>query len=211
MKSLIFSLVLPFLSLLTAQAQEEAVAKTLIESVQDVNSIKKEVSIVGAVERPCPSCDGDSRYNFTVKADNKEIDLDKKLFFVKDNSPINILVQRDQNSPKKITIQFKNPYRVCGKHYVGPSMIPGGSIMVDCIFYVTDFEEQSIDVDLSKYPVPLEGATDTLVLSIKKSDITRTKYSVDAFYNGADKATVDIDSKFFGRGRNVVVRKPAGQ
>lgn len=210
MKTLIFTLIFPLLSPLSALADDEAAAKTLIESVQDINSIGKEVSKVGAMERPCPSCDGDSRYNFTVKAE-KEIDMEKKLFFVKDDSPINILVQRDASSPKKMKIAFKNPYRICGKHYVGPSMIPGGSIIVDCMLYLTEFEDQTIDIDLSKYPVPAEGMTDTLVLSIKKPDITRTKYTVDAFYNGADKATVDVDSKFFGGGRNVVVRKPAGE
>lgn len=211
MKNLIFTLIIPFLSPLASLADDAVVAQTLVESIKDVNSIQVEVNKVGSVERPCPSCDGDSFSNIKMKME-KEMDLGRKIFFTKNEKPINVILERDENSPSKMTITFENPYRVCAKHYVGPSMLPGsGTIMIDCLMYVSEFEKEKIDIDLSKLPKPEAGKTQSVVISIKKYDITRTKYVVDAYYSGEGKAAVEVSNKFWGSGRNVVLRKPASE
>jgi len=209
MKGLILTLIFSALYPLSIQADETTDAQSLVESVNDINKLKSEVSKVGTIESPCPSCDGDPRYNFTMKLDKEEINLEKKMFFIKDNKSINVVLQRDEKSPAKMTVAFENPYRVCGKHYVGPSF--GGSIMIDCIFYVTEYEKQEIDIDLSKFPQPSPGETQSLVLSFTKKDITKGKYSLDAFFSGQGNPSIKIDKKFFGGGHNVVLRKPSSE
>lgn len=211
MKGLILTLILAFLNTLGVQAEEtsETQAQSLVESVNDISKLKSEVAKVGTIETPCPSCDGDPRFNFTMKLDKEEINLEKKIFFIKDNKSINVVLQRDEKSPTKMTVAFENPYRVCGKHYVGPSF--GGSIMIDCIFYITEYEKQEIDIDLSKFPQPSPGETQSLVLSFTKKDITKGKYSLDAYFNGQGNPSIKIDKKFFGGGHNVVLRKPSSE
>lgn len=178
-----------------------AAAQTpMIEAVQAVRDANRQLNKVGGIENPCLNCIEKS-YSKIYNLDKDEVVLDTP-FYTKENTPYSIKIVRNSNSPKKVKLKFKNGHRVCGK-MIAYSNPYNGALGIDCLFYITDYEEQVIDINFSELKKLNADESEGYEISFSKSNIDQSKYSIDINSLGNKEISFSKDNKFFDRGINL--------
>lgn len=125
-------------------------------------------------------------------------------YYLKDKEPYIIYLKRTAKTPASVDIKFKNGHRYCGKSYVGPNpWLPNGPLIIDCLVYLTRYEDQEISLNMKNLRKLAEGEEEVIEVRLTKKDPNASAYSM-AVKNLSDVSTKgELDKKFFGGGYNV--------
>lgn len=195
----VFSLFFVFQSFAGNEEAKLKEGKQLIEAIETVSGADEQVKTVGIIENVCENCrkeDADKTY----KMIEDEITLDTP-YFKKSNSPYLIHLIRTDKTPKKVRLKFKNGERVCGKlvAYTNPY---SKSLGVDCLFYITQYREEVIDLNLKSLSPLNSDEEQKLEIKLSKPNIDRNKYEIELNSKSGKTIVVDKDNKFFSDGVN---------
>lgn len=179
---------------------EEVDHRELIEAVQSITGLAKNLEKTGQITADCSNCllaEPDKK----VILKNKTEDLGIPTLY-KDNVAYLIQLKRTKDSPKKTTLKFKNGHSQCGKVFMGANPY-NGAIIVDCLFYQTVYEDEEIDLNFKQLPALAEGEEQIIELKIIKPKVANSFYAVEANVIKGNSVTIEKDKKFWGSGYNL--------
>jgi hypothetical protein len=195
----VFSLFFVFQSFAANEEGDQKEGKGLIEAVETVSGVDDQLKSVGIIENVCDNCRKEEA-DKTYKINEDEIILDTP-YFKKDKAPYIIHLVRTDKTPNKVRLKFKNGEKVCGKiiAYTNPY---SKALGVDCLFYVTQYREEIIDLNLKSLSKLNSGEEQRLEIKISKPNIDRTKYEIELNSLNGKTIVVEKDKKFFLDGVN---------
>lgn len=200
MKNLVLIAITTLFSLSFALNAEEVDHAQLTEAIKNVTGMENNLQNIGTLRPDCSNCktvDPDKK----VELKNKTEDLGTPLIY-KDNVPFRIQIKRTKDSPLKTTLQFKNGHHVCAKVFMGSNPY-NGSLIVDCMFYQTVYENEELELNFKKLPPPADGEEQIIELKVTKPKINNSFYTVDAEVLKGPSVKIERDKKFWGQGFNL--------
>jgi hypothetical protein len=171
----------------------------LIDAVRSVKEAADTVKKTGVIETTCISCVKDSP-DKSYQLEKESFELDTP-YYLKENKPYVIHLKRTKETPNKVRLTFKNGHRVCGK-MTAYTLPMTGAFEVACMFYVTQFEEETFDLNFKSLPKLKDGETQILELKLSKENVEKSKYNVELNSLTGNPVIVEKDSKFWGDGFN---------
>lgn len=199
MKTSAFILIWALLISSSLQAEEVDPAQ-LTEAVKTVTGLEKKLDKPGVLSADCSGCK-------TIEPD-KKVDLKNKIedlgtpFLYKNNKPFIYHLKRTKESPLKTTLKFKNGRQVCGKMFVGSNPY-NGSLIVECMIKVTEYEEEELELNFKNLPLPAEGEEQIIEIKLTKPETTNSFYTVETDVLKGPSARISKDKKFWGSGFNL--------
>lgn len=172
----------------------------LTEAIKAVSGMEKNLQSAETIRPDCSSCK-------TVEPDkklelkNKIEDLGTPLIY-KDNVAYLIQVKRTKDSPLKSTLKFKNGHSECAKVFMGSNPF-NGALIIECMINHTVYEEEELELNFKKLPLPADGEEQILELRIIKPKMNNTFYSIEAEILKGPSAKIEKDKKFWGSGYNL--------
>ncbi len=193
---------LGFLGVTRSYAEEntQEAGHEMIKNLHDVSTINQEVKAAGTLPAKCPGC-AEKEPDLKVTLDKKSVDLGRP-FYRRDNEPYVVFIKRTSETPAKVDLPFKNNYRTCAKTYFGSNPY-NGSIIIDCLMYMTQYVDEEISLNLKNLPKLKAGEEDLIEVKFYKSDINSDKYRIEVKHFGEPSSKEEIDKKFWGSGYNV--------
>jgi hypothetical protein len=172
----------------------------LTDAVRTVQKADQALSKAGNIDTHCATCKELMTETNSISLNKNEIDLDRPLF-LHDDQPVIYHLKRTANSPKKLVIKFKNPHLECAKLIMGSNPL-NGAIYFDCLIRMTQYDDQELDLNLSKLSPLKNGEEQIIELQFSKKDIQKTPYTVQINSLNGKNLKVERDNKFFGSGIN---------
>ena len=197
--SLFITLLSPFAALAGSRAIDD-----YTDMVDSLKQVQKNVKDVGLIPPTCPSCAVDAAPDMKVDMAQKEIDLARPSIY-KDNTPFIIHLKRTKDSPLKVTLKFKNGHEECAKMYIGTNpFLPNGPLIAGCLMKMTTYNDDEIDLNLKKYPLPKDGEDQIIEVKITKPDVRKSFYALDVeAVKGPASIVKSKGKKFWSEGYNV--------
>ncbi len=190
-----------FTLLLTCSANgEEVNPAELTEAIKNVTGLEKKLDKAGTIAADCQNCK-------TIEPDkklelkNKTEDLGIPLLY-KNNVAYIYHLKRTKDTPLKTTLKFKNGHSECAKVFMGSNPY-NGSLIVECMFRHTVYEEEELDLNFKKLPLPAEGEEQIIEIKFSKPETGNSFYTVEAEVLKGPSAKVAKDKKFWGYGHNI--------
>jgi hypothetical protein len=190
--------------LLEGSKELEQINNKLINAVTDFDTIQKKVRETGKIDIPCKNkFNKEVKKIYFLKSDKLKID---NPYYVKTDRPYIIWLRRSEETPKKVRLEFGNGHRVCGKFVIYTGY--NGSLSGDCLFYINQYEENVIDIDLSQLTKLNPGESDTIEISFSKPNVDNSKYQIEV--NSVEKPEMKAlqDNKFWLEGINLKLVEP---
>lgn len=190
------------LPVLYAQEAEE-LKREIMDGVNEVSAVNETLKKTGKVEERCPGC-AEAAPKETLLLDKEELSLVHPPYYLKSGDPYVIFLKRTASSPASVDIKFRNGHRYCGKSYVGPNpWMPSGPLIIDCLIYLTRYEDQEISLNMKKLRKLEEGEEEIIEVRLAKKDPNASGYSMNVKNLSDVNAKEEVDKKFFGSGYNV--------
>lgn len=178
------------------------------ELVDTLGILEKEVKNSGVIDPGCPNCVKIIEPNEKLSLTSKNTELER-LWYRKDNQPFIVHLKRTKDSPLKTTIKYKNGHSECGKMMIGTNpWIANGPLVMGCIFTITVYEENEIDLDLRKFPLPEGNEEQIIELKFVKPDLSRSSYTLDATVLKGPDAKIKKSKKFWSEGFDLTLDAP---
>lgn len=206
MKSLKLIYFLTILAILVplAQAEEkETLERDILDGVKEATAVNETLKTVGKTEERCPGC-AETPPKETLALESEEVSLKYPPYYMNGKDPYVIYLKRTAKTPTSVDVKFKNGHRYCGKSYVGPNpWLPNGPLIIDCMIYLTRYEEQVISLNLKKLRKLEEGEEEIIEVRLSKKDPNASKYTMAVKNLNDISVKEELDKKFFGGGYNV--------
>ena len=178
------------------------VKQEIMQGITAADRLNEVVKDTGVVKAQCVGC-SEKGPNLTVSLESKDVDLGKPYYMGK-KDPYVIYLKRTNKTPKSVDLNFKNGYRVCGKMFAGTNpWYPQGGLIIECAFYITQYEDHEISLNLKDLPELKEGEEEIIELNFYKEDDRQPKYSIEVNGTGQKGFTSKVEKKFWGYGYNV--------
>lgn len=172
----------------------------LTEAIKNVTGLEKKLDGTGVISADCSGCktiEPDKK----IELKNKVEDLGTPMLY-KNNKAYVYHLKRTKDSPLKATLKFKNGHQVCGKMFVGSNPY-NGSLIVECMIKITQYEDEELDINLKNLPLPADGEEQIIEIKFSKPEVTTSFYTVETEVLKGPPAKISKDKKFWGYGFNL--------
>lgn len=191
----------------TPPEASEKMGREIIESLKEADSIREGIKKVGVPAEVCPGC-APVAPNLSVVLEGNKVDLGNP-YYLKENEPYIIYLKRTSKTPAKIDLKFKNGHDYCAKMHVGTHpWSPNGPLIMGCLIYLTQYEEEEVSLNLKKLKPLKDGEEEVIEVRLSKRNPRIAKYDIAVKNISNSEAREEIGKKFLGGGYNVSFEAP---
>lgn len=165
----------------------------LKDTVHKVDVLNEAKHGPNGINYDCQNCMTETELNSALKLDKEEVLLDKTLF-TKGKDDNEFIIERNKDTPDKVTIKFKERYKSCQKTIAHKNPL-SGQIGFSCLFSISEYREEEIEIDFSDRK--LEGDSEVIKVRLVKLNSSNRGFINASFKDQAGRGiSSDKGSKF---------------
>jgi hypothetical protein len=163
--------------------------------------VQTELQKSGFIKSDCSVCGIESEADKKVDLIKDEINIGTPYYYK--SNQYTLLLKRTAETPKKVTLKFKNGHTVCGRSFVGTSGYGNGNIFVECMIKYTEFEDEEMELNFKNLPPLKSGEEQLIKINLTKPKPEVSFYEIDSRVLESNDIKIKKSKMFFNSGHEL--------